>query len=63
MLDGQLKQSVEGEEMTIPPQKKLQHLAHQVLLGTLTVKSLIGQLRRPQVGQLRRPQVGLNQRP
>ena len=43
--------------------QKLQHPAHQVLSGTLTVKSLIGQLRRPQVGPLRRPQVGLNQRP
>ena len=57
MLDGQLKQSVEGEEMTIPPQKKNKspHLAHQVLLGTLTLKSVFGQLRRPQVGLIQRP--------
>ena len=47
MLDGQLTLLVEGEEEEQIPPHKLQHLAHQVLLGTLTVKSLIGQLRRP----------------
>ena len=54
MLDGQLKQPVEGEEKTIPFQNL--HPAHQVLSGTLVTK-------KQKIGQLRRPQVGLNQRP
>ena len=53
MLDGQLKQHVEGEEKTTIPLQNLQHPAHQVLSGTLAMKDeerIIGPLRRPQVG-------------
>ena len=56
MLGGQLKPPAEGEEETRIPLHKLQHPAHQVLSGTFAVKSLIGQLRRPQVGQHWRPE-------
>ena len=49
ILDGQLKQPVEGEEKTMIPLQNLQHPAHQVQLGTSTLKKV------QQVGQLWRP--------